>query len=91
MRLICSMTAAAMVLVGPFAAPVVAEEKLPGFKLEERPLMGPPPKPKSRGMKQEYGKKCRTQQGTCGLEKEDVLDRDCACPERDSPRGKVVK
>ena len=88
MRFICSLATAAIVVAGPFVAPVMAADRLPGFKIEERPFGGPPPK--TRGLKR-YGKKCRTQQRTCGLEKEEAIDSDCACPGRGSPRGKVIE
>jgi hypothetical protein len=75
-------------VAGLFATPVVAAEKTPGGRIEERPFGGPPPI--LRTLKR-YGKKCQTKQQTCTLKKEDVVGSKCACPGRDSQQGTVVE
>jgi hypothetical protein len=87
MRIVLAIAAGAM-LVPALAAPAVAADKLPGRQIEERPFGGPPPR--ARGLKRN-GKKCKTEQRTCALDKEDVVGNKCACPENTSLQGKVVE
>jgi hypothetical protein len=103
MKAILSIVLVAMVLPGPFNAPVIAADKdrpfgespPPGRSMEERPFGGPPP-PKHRGLEPplkapRYGKKCRTHQQTCQLAKGELLGGKCTCPTDRTVQGKVVK
>jgi hypothetical protein len=101
MRAIALIGPMAMVLLGPFMVPVIAADKdrpfgeppPPGRHVEERPFGGPPPKHRRQEPPAEtqYGKKCRTESQTCGLEKQQPVGDKCTCPGTRAAPGTIIE